>query len=133
MLTENDVVLAVCADLERSGWTIISRALTTERGDDIVAERQGTRHIVEAKGGGSSKEGTRRFGQEFTLSQCQICVAKASLRAMKVISADDGTQAAIAFPDTTNFRRVVEPVLPALRTLGITVYLVRPDHSVHTI
>ena len=133
MLTEDQVVLAVCAYLERSGWTVVSRALATERGDDIVAERGGNRHIVEAKGGGSSKEGTRRFGKEFSLGQCQVNVGMASLRAMRVASAEDGTQAAIAFPDSANYRRVLEPVLAALRRINVTVYLVSSDLAVNTL
>lgn len=129
MLTEDDVVLAVCDSLATTGWRIVSRAFATERGDDIVAERQGRLLRVEAKGGGSSKEGTRRFGKEFTLGQCQINVGMAVLRALKVASA--GTEdAAVAFPDTSNYRRVVEPVLPALAAASVSVFLVSPDRQV---
>lgn len=129
MLTEDDVVLAVCDWLTNTGWTILSRALATERGDDVVARNHTRTLRVEAKGGGSSKEGTRRYGKEFTLGQCQINVAMATLRAMKVASARTDV-AAVAFPDTANYRRVVEPVLPALTDAAITVLLVSPEKNV---
>jgi hypothetical protein len=110
----------------------VSRALATDRGDDIVAERPRQVLRVEAKGGGSSKEGSRRYGQEFTLGQCQINVGMAVLRSLKVTSTRV-EQAAVAFPDTMNYRRVVEPILPAMAGASITVYLVDPDRTVRAL
>ena len=123
MLREDDVVDAICEWLVGRGWVIVSRALATQRGDDIIAERGGRILRVEAKGGGSSKEGTRRFGKEFTLGQCQVSVGMAILRALRFVSEGE-TEGAVALPNTGNFRRVVEPVLPAVERAGIAVLLV---------
>lgn len=128
MLYEDHVVDAVCAHLALDGWTIESFAHAHQRGDDIVATRGPQTLRVEAKGGGSSKEGTKRFGEHFTLGQCDISASKATFRALRVVSAGD--IAAVAFPDTGNYRRVLGPVLPALAVQGITVYLVKEDRSV---
>ena len=35
MLTENDVVNAVCSELKRHGWVIESRCSTIEKGPDV--------------------------------------------------------------------------------------------------
>jgi hypothetical protein len=131
MLYEDHVVDAVCAHLETEGWTIKSRAYAHQRGDDIVATRDGAILRVEAKGGGSSKEGTKRYGEPFKLGQCHTSACKASFRALGVVSA--GEQAAVAFPDTPNYRRVLGPVMPALIAQAITVYLVGEDRSVTTL
>lgn len=70
MLTENDVIDAVCAELFRHGWMIKTTAITRQRGDDIVAEKDGTTLIVEVKGATSSKSGSARHGVEFNGARC---------------------------------------------------------------
>lgn len=61
-LYEDDVVRAVMEHLASEGWTIESFALSHQHGDDIVASRGAERPVVEAKGDGSSKSTTARFG-----------------------------------------------------------------------
>lgn len=114
VLTEDQVVNAVRGHLEAAGWVIESYAHAHQRGDDIVAVQHGRRLRIEAEGGGSSKPGTNRYGQAFTLGQCDISASKATFRALGAVS--DGDEAGIAFPDTANYRRVLGPVLPALDT-----------------
>lgn len=128
-LYEDDVVHATMRYLEASGWTIESYALAHQHGDDIVATRDGERLIVEAKGAGSSKEGTRRFGQAFTRNQVGSHVSVAVHRALRVWSIG-GALAGLAFPDNAHHRSMVAPVLPALTELGITVFWVRADGQV---
>jgi HJR/Mrr/RecB family endonuclease len=66
VLTEDQVVEAVAVHLTAQGWVVKSRALATQHGDDLVLSRNGVRLVVEAKGEGSSKPGTKRYGQTFT-------------------------------------------------------------------
>lgn len=86
-LYEDDVVHAVMAHLESEGWTIDSFALSHQHGDDIVASRGDQRLVIEAKGDGSSKSTTARFGKTFTRNQVKTHVAVAVVRAMGVASA----------------------------------------------
>jgi hypothetical protein len=123
MLTEDQVVLAVCDRLRQEGWTILSTALAIQHGDDIVAERDGQRLIIEAKGEGSSKEGTRRYGQSFNLGQVKTHVAMAVLRALGVVSAG-AAWAGVAFPDNAHHRAVVGKAAAALHAVGVGVYWV---------
>lgn len=129
MLTENDVIDAVCAELSRHGWIIKSTATTRQRGDDIVAQKDGRTLIVEAKGATSSKPGSARHGVEFNGGQVHSHVAVAVLRALRVASIGVA-RAGLAFPDNLHHRRELESVKPALDQLGITVFWVGSVHSV---
>jgi hypothetical protein len=129
MLQEDDVVDAVRDWLENDGWTIVSIAHATDRGDDIVARRAGRSLIVEAKGEGSSKQGTSRFGSPFTRNQVGSHVAVAVLRALRVAS-EGGAIPALAFPGNKHHREAVAKVWPALVKLGVIVFWVGTDNVV---
>lgn len=86
MIYEDQVVAAVVAHLRRDGWNVESTALATQHGDDIVATRHDERLVVEAKGEGSSKAHTKRFGSPFTNQQASVHIAVAVLRSMRVVS-----------------------------------------------
>lgn len=129
MLREDDVVAAVAAYLRNEGWEIESTALATQHGDDIVATRDGERLVVEAKGEGSSKAHTKRFGSPFTNQQASVHIAVAVLRSMRVVSEGTST-AAIALPAVDSHRREVDRVAPALSKMGIWVFWVARDGAV---
>lgn len=128
-LYEDDVVRAVMEHLESEGWTIDSFALSHQHGDDIVACRGVQRLVVEAKGDGSSKTTTARFGKPFTRNQVKTHVAVAVVRAMRVTSAG-AARAAVALPGSEFHRVEIERIAPALQQLGIQVFWVGPDRSV---
>ena len=128
MLTEDQVVDAVRSHLEQEGWLIRSFAHAHQHGDDVVAEREGRRLVVEAKGEGSSKEGTRRYGRPFTRNQVGTHVAVATYRALTVVSR--GEEAAIALPENDHHLRAVQSTATALNRLGIRVFWVSSVGSV---
>jgi len=115
--------------LRADGWTIESTALATQHGDDIVATRSGERLIAEAKGQGSSKTHTRRFGLPFDRGQARTHVGVAVLRSLSVVS-DGVASAAIALPDDESHRREVGKVERALSRLGVVVFWVDQDRAV---
>lgn len=129
MLYEDDVVDAVCTYLEAGGWRIESRAHAHQHGDDIVAMRGDERCVVEAKGAGSSKVGTRRYGSAFDRGQVKSHVGVAILRALGVASAGTALSA-VAFPDDRNHRDIAGRILPALAAAGVGVFWVDDDHNV---
>lgn len=128
-LTEDEVSSAVRGHLEKDGWIIKRWAVATagERGD-IVAERHGHYLIVEAKGEGSSKPHTRRYGLPFSSSQVTSHVSVAAYQAMRALS--KGTEAAIALPDTQKHPAAFRAIHPAMSRLGISVYWVDRTGSV---
>lgn len=128
-LTEDQVIDAVVGYLQRAGWAIQSRSHADEHGDDIVAVRNGRRLLIEAKGAGSSKAGTSRYGLAFTSGQVFDHVAKAVLKAMRA-AAIEGTIGGIALPDNDHHRREVEKVAAALERVDIAVFWVSADGEV---
>ncbi|HEY4268740.1 MAG TPA: hypothetical protein VGM94_11160 [Galbitalea sp.] len=129
MLYEDDVVNAVAAHLRADGWQIESTALATQHGDDIVATRGGERLVVEAKGEGSSKTHTSKFGQAFNQGQASTHVGVAVLRSLRVVS-EGASIAAIALPDNAAHRREVNRVAAALSMVGVLVLWVDQDGGV---
>ncbi|HUI70764.1 MAG TPA: hypothetical protein VL354_09570 [Spirochaetia bacterium] len=128
-LSEDQIVDAVIAYLQRAGWTIKSRSHANEHGDDIVAERNGRRLSIEAKGAGSSKPGTNRYGLVFSKGQVFDHVAKAVLKTMRAV-AQEGTIGGIALPDNEHHRSEVEKIVTVLSRLQIAVFWVLPDGQV---
>ena len=129
MLYEDHVVDAVCKHLKADGWQIQSLAHAHQHGDDIVAVRGDERLVVEAKGAGSSKEGTRRYGQLFNGGQVKTHVGVAVLRALGVAS-DGVALSAVAFPDNTHHRQVAGRAAVALARAGVGIFWVDDDHRV---
>lgn len=130
VLTENDIVDRVCLHLQAAGWDIVSRLTTMEQGHGIVARRDGNPATVlriEAKGGTSSKEGTKRFGRPFSSSQVDVHVARAlyAAIAMQVPATEhEEVRVALALPDTSSHLKQVQKVQHALLQLEIGVFWV---------
>ena len=129
MLTENDVVEAVAAYLQDTGWRILQMCTTKEHGIDILAERQGEKLAVEAKGGGSGTPGTRRYGSPFTYNQKRSHVAVALLTAARVIS-EGSYGAGIALPSDEGHSLLIKQIWPSLKMLGIRIFFVDPSRVV---
>jgi hypothetical protein len=122
-------VNAVCAKLAGDGYTIVQQATATQRGYDVVAIKNGRKFVIEAKGAGSSKATTKRYGSEFSSSQIFDHVAKAVLKALRIVSAGKD-RAGVAFPDNPAHRREVGLVSAALRGAEIAVFWVNEEHEV---
>ena len=84
---------------------------------------------IEAKGEGSARPESARYGQHFNANQKRSHVAVALLTAIQVVS-DGKYKAGLAFPDDTEHARLITRILPTLNALGIRVFLVRPDRTV---
>jgi Holliday junction resolvase-like predicted endonuclease len=126
MLTEDEVIDAVRDHLLEQGWRVLSRATAIQHGDDLIAERDGVRFEIEAKGATSSKKGSRRYGEPFNKSQVFDHVAKALLKALRVTSRGDDL-AGIALPDNADHRAEITRVEKTVAQLCITVFWVSND------
>lgn len=125
VLYEDVVVDAVECLVASHGWSVVGKAHAHQLGDDLVATKGGWTLRVEAKGAGSSKEGSKRFGLEFNIGQVKTHVSMAVMRAMSWVG-DTGApvRAAIALPDDDRHRGQVKKIEPALQRLGIGVFWV---------
>ena len=131
MLTENDVVEAVAEYLKDQGWEIIETADTHQRGHDILAQRDGIDLAIEAKGGTTSKNTSRR-SLPFSSSQKHDHVAKAFYKVACIYS-ERRRRPGIALPSDDRHRKLVKDILPALESLGVLVFLVDEDRIVQEV
>lgn len=126
MLTEFDVIKAVCQFLTAHGYRVERYLSESQRGDDIVAlSLEGKKVMIEAKGQTSSKSHTLRYGKPFDSAQVRTHVSEAFYRAASY--AGKGVLAGIALPKTEAHVRCVESIRPAREKLNIAVFWVRPD------
>jgi hypothetical protein len=130
MLTENDVIDAVCKFLTARGFQIVQRRSTQETGDDLVAERtkpEQLRISIEVKGETSARETSARFGSGFNSAQINVHVAEAVYRALAVLSRNQGEHAGIALPASAHHKRRIDLVRPLLRKLDVAVFWVNHE------
>lgn len=134
MLYEDDIVKAVCADLEQRGFTITQRLSSIQRGDDIVAvHSSGLKLRIEAKGETSTQADSSRFGNPFDRSQVLVHVSQAFYRAAAMLqqtSSDQNRLVGIALPDNANHRERIDAIEETLHRLGIVVFWVNADQGV---
>ncbi len=134
LLGEMDIIDSVCSYLETNGYRITSKVgSVSEHGIDIVAMSQHdkVRLHVEAKGQTSSKSETKRFGKEFTRNQKRDHLGKALLKSCEWIQ--QNVAAAIALPDDTVDRELIDSITTAIARLGIVVFLVDERGAVRTV
>jgi hypothetical protein len=84
---------------------------------------------VEAKGAGSSKATTKRYGQLFTGNQVGSHIGVAVVRALRWASSGIAYPT-VAFPDNRHHRDRVDAIAPALAQLRIGIFWVSDDHEV---
>jgi len=124
MLTESDVIGAVCAHLRARKFNVKHQRKETEQGDDIEASTPaGQMVLIEAKGETSSQSHTKRFGNVFTANQVLDHVAKAVYRAICYASREN-ILAGVAFPQNKHHESRVEAIRPVLKKLRIEVFWV---------
>lgn len=129
-LYENDVIDFVIQYLEANGFRILSSSDTYSRGYDIVAEKDGKKLYIEAKGQTSSKPGTSRYGKEFNRNQKMDHVSKAIYSALKAKNQHTRAQVGIALPADEVHIELIEAVIPSLKQIGIQVFLVAENGKV---
>jgi hypothetical protein len=130
MLTESQVITAVCRYLRKNGFHVTQHLSEKQRGRDIIAVAKNGRDkiAIEAKGETSSMSHTRRYGKCFNSGQVTDHVAKALYCAARDTSLQ--MRAGVAFPKNAAHMKCVEKILPALKRLRIEVFWVRCDKSV---
>lgn len=115
--------------LTERGYGEIRRSLATEQGVDLIMSKDGEQLHVEAKGAGSSRSYSARYGKPFTSSQVVDHVAKAILKAIEVTAAGKH-RAGIALPADGLHRSRIDLIKPVPDELQIAVFLVDPSGTV---
>ena len=123
MLTENDVIEYVAKELCNRGYTNIKTVNTFQKGYDIIAEKNGRKLIIEAKGQTSSKNSNRQ-GKEFSHAQKKTHVAMAIYKTMQTLEKNKGCKVGIAFPNDKVHVSIINRIKPSLDKLNIQVFMV---------
>lgn len=124
MLFEDKVIDAVIRYLKDKGYRILSRSDVTQQGYDLVAEKNGKKIYIEAKGQTSSKPGTKRYGKEFNTGQKFDHVVKAVLKAIQALNQETGSESGIGLPNDPGHMKLVESILPSMKLIGLRIFLV---------
>ncbi|WP_431201565.1 hypothetical protein ACQ86E_20735 [Bradyrhizobium betae] len=133
---EGNVVDALAKQLDRDGWTIITKANThsKERGVDIHAERAGRALLIEAKGFPSkfyrNPERASETKPTNPTNQAQQWYSHALLKAMRLQTKHPDALVALAFPDFPRYRTLYDETQGGLDKLGVARFLVKEDGQV---
>ena len=125
MLFEDTTIDCLINHLKEKNYQILSISDATQHGYDLVAEKDGRKLYIEAKGQTSSKPGTKRYGQEFTSSQKFDHVAKAVLKAMQTLNQESESESGIALPYEPGHIKLIDSILQLL----IEYYAVSYDND----
>lgn len=132
MLTENQVIESVKKHLINEleyDKNKIETVDTYSKGYDIIAEKNGQKLIIEAKGQTSSKKSNRK-GQEFTHAQKKTHVAMAMYKTMQTLEKEKNCKVGIAFPNDTAHMGIIHRIKPSLDKLNIEIFLVSQEGKV---
>lgn len=132
MITENDVIRAVCAKLADLGFNIKQSLNTLEKGIDVIAQKADFVLYLEAKGETSALITSKRYGKPFNQNQIVDHVSKALLAVSKIITTrtDDNFGVAVALPDNLGHRKVIQEIAKAIKLLDINILWVAADGTV---
>jgi hypothetical protein len=133
MLTENDVVSAVCNKLKAVDFEIKQALHTSEQGIDIIAVKDRYILLIEAKGETSASKTSSRYGKPFSQSQIKNHIGKALLAVSKILSENKDSKeigVAIALPDNEGHKKVIGEIEYTLKKLGVFVFWVKDKDTV---
>ena len=126
-LTEDEITEIFSNYLITKSWTILARAKGREKGSDIVAERNGDRMCIEAKGGGSQTIGSKRYGKPFERLQCQKHTDVAFACLPRMVARYKPKYVGMILPDDEYHRESISEILPAIKQLGAGAWLVNKN------
>lgn len=135
MLTENDVISAVCRYLQNMNFEIRQALHTSEKGIDIIANKDNYNLFIEAKGATSALETSSRYGKPFNKNQIKSHVGQALLAVMKIATKHNGVKnvnVGIALPDNDGHRELISEISFAIEKLCIHIFWVKDLNNVES-
>jgi hypothetical protein len=130
-MTEDDVVLALKAWLERDKWTVMKYCTGMQRGIDIDATNGKRRLLIEAKGAKGNSKVKHTTRSKFDQGQIRVNLGVAIVKCLEMKRDNPDAEVAIAQPDDEDIRRCIKTLVPRLAELGIKHYWVTPNGLIH--
>ena len=122
--------------MARAGWEVVRTVQTgtKERGDDILARRDGRELVVEVKGYPSKGYADPRRSGEAKSAQPTVqahhWLADALIHAMRITGTRPDVAVAIGLPRVARYERLLAELDAPIRRLGLGVLLVDEDGTV---
>ena len=126
MLTENDVVIGMCAWLESNGYEIASFRLNNQPGNDVEATKDGKTLYVECKGGRS-----RRTGHPFGIDYQWRAASGAFFNQVRLRGKLQEAEVGIALPNGGRYPDLMADVKTFCSQFGIRIFLLSEAAEVH--
>lgn len=131
MLNENDITNLLVNYFESCGYKNVIGLTTTQKGIDVTAiDNEGQRVCIEVKGETSSKIGTNRYGSPFDGNQIASHVSVALMKTIVTMNQEEFKDAKFGMAFPMNHEILIRKILPSLKKLDITVYLVSTEKVV---
>jgi hypothetical protein len=127
ILSENEVVNYLADWLQKQNWKITKKALNYQHGNDIEAEKNRDKLIIEAKG---AKPNNPKKTHTFNATQIQVHFGKALVKIMEQQTLFPNAQTGIAQPDAAIIKETLKVCLPQVKNLGIKLYWVQKDGKI---
>ncbi|HYD69290.1 hypothetical protein [Azospirillum sp.] len=138
---EDEVAASVAAYFERKGGKVLQLLTKGAPGADVIIKWQEGYLVIEAKGGGSQKPSSARFGEAFTRLKMQQSWDAAVAQLPQIEGGKkrvyvDGNMIlpdylGIAVPDTPTYRMMFDWCRRRLEFLGDGVWFVEQNGTVH--
>ncbi len=132
-LTEDKITDIFTNHLVSENWEILSRAKGRTPGADIVARLHGKTMCIEAKGGGSQSTHSKRYGQPFKKLDCQKNTDVAFACIPRMIARYNPDYVGVVLPDNQHYFESVSEILPAFKTLGAGLWLVKQEDIIRVL
>lgn len=130
LLTENEVINYLITWLELEGWSIKKTASGYQHGNDIEAERNGEKLIIEAKGAKANDNAKTKKRDYFNTTQIKVHFGEALVKIMEEQTKNSTASFAIAQPDTKTIRETLKNCLPQVHKLGIDLFWVESNGNI---
>ena len=129
-LTEDEVVVYLSNWLQSKGWTITEKCTGHTHGIDILAEKDGKKLFVEAKGARGNPKSHVTTREYFDSGQLKTHLGKAIIKLLELKSKYPGNLYAIAQPDDEYLREHLEHIIQELNKLGFMIYWVKSAEEI---
>lgn len=126
-LTEDETILILIDYLKKKDWKIESYCLGQQKGNDIVAKKEKSTLIIEAKGAKASDNSPTKKREKFSSGQIKTHFGKAIVKILDEKHINPNAQFAIAQPDDNDIRKAVGHLIPFLKQLKINHFWVSSD------
>ena len=123
-MTEDEVVDFLATWLSNKGWEILEKCKGQEKGNDILAKKEGQTLMVEAKGAKGNPKSPTTTRPQFDSTQIKVHLGEAIVKFLEFRNKNPEAKIGIAQPDDPYIRNVLKSAIPGVKKIGISLFWV---------